>query len=74
VWIERGHRDHRQRGDGDDDEAADQPARLAAGEEAAPGRGEAELGLEEGDAQPEAADDQRGGGRLVLDLNLRGLN
>ena len=60
---QRRDRHDRERGDRDHDQPAEQAARLAAREEAPPRGGVAELGLEEGDAEPEAAEDQRGRGR-----------
>jgi len=68
---ERRHRHHRERCDGDDDQAADQTASFTACEKAPPRRGVAELGLEKGDAEAEAAENQRRGSRLAVEQNQR---
>ena len=68
---QRRHRHDGQRRIAIDDEPAEEPAGLAAREKAPPRGGVAELGLEECDAEAEAAEDQRGRGWLAVEQHQR---
>ena len=71
ILLERGDRHDRERADGDHDQPADEAARLPAREEAPPRRGVAEFGFQEGDAEAEAAEDQRRRGGLAVEQHQR---
>ena len=55
----------------DHDQAAEQATGLAARQKSPPGRGETEFSLEKRDAESEAAEDQRGRRRLLIEQHKR---
>src|SRR5262249_36297687 len=65
--AERGDRDHDKRTDDNDDETTDKTTRIAACHETPPAGRIAEFGLEKCNAKSEAAENERGGRRLVVE-------
>src|SRR4029079_896917 len=65
--AERGDRHHDERADHNDNETTDQTTRVTARQETPPRGRVAEFGLEEGDAKSEAAKNEGGGRRLMIE-------